>query len=113
MPNQPKNGKFWTFGEVLAAEYRELLKRCATIKAENADGHQEPAADNHLIGVALSGGGIRSATFCLGALQAMNTANILRNVNYLSTVSGGGYIGTATTIAMSTPPYEFPFSKSG
>ena len=45
------------------------------------------------IGVALSGGGIRSAAFCLGALQALEVAGALKHVDYLSTVSGGGYTG--------------------
>ena len=46
-----------------------------------------------LVGLALSGGGIRSATFNLGLLQALARQNILRYCDYLSTVSGGGYIG--------------------
>lgn len=71
-----------------------------------------------LWGLALSGGGIRSATFCLGVLQALSkagadpmgtdgtTANslapayrladtwpLLARFDYLSTVSGGGYVG--------------------
>ena len=41
----------------------------------------------------LSGGGIRSAAFCLGALQALAAKRLLGEFNYLSTVSGGGYIG--------------------
>lgn len=45
------------------------------------------------IGLALSGGGIRSATICLGALQALAENRLLRRFDYLSTVSGGGYIG--------------------
>ena len=53
-----------------------------------------PTAGSNVIGVALSGGGIRSASFCLGALQALDKAAVLQNVDYLSTVSGGGYIGT-------------------
>src|SRR6266704_2017586 len=44
-------------------------------------------------GLALSGGGIRSATFNLGLLQALAQLGVLRQVNYLSTVSGGGYVG--------------------
>jgi Patatin-like phospholipase len=53
-------------------------------------------ADAHranLTGLALSGGGIRSATFNLGALQALADLNLLSRIDYLSTVSGGGYIG--------------------
>ena len=45
------------------------------------------------LAVALSGGGVRSATFCLGFLQAMAKRGILRHVDILSTVSGGGYVG--------------------
>lgn len=66
-------------------------------------------ARSTLWGLALSGGGIRSATFSLGLLQAMARADapdsrakiatnssgrkLLPHFDYLSTVSGGGYIG--------------------
>jgi hypothetical protein len=46
-----------------------------------------------LAALALSGGGIRSATFNLGLIQALAEAGKLRRFDYLSTVSGGGYIG--------------------
>ncbi|MGH9418105.1 MAG: hypothetical protein ACRD01_15900 [Terriglobales bacterium] len=42
----------------------------------------------------LSGGGIRSATFGLGVLQGLAEAGWLEQLDYLSTVSGGGYIGS-------------------
>ena len=45
------------------------------------------------VGLALSGGGIRSATFCLGVLQALAALERLRDIDVMSTVSGGGYIG--------------------
>jgi hypothetical protein len=41
-----------------------------------------------------SGGGIRSATFCLGVLQGLAKRKQLGQFHYLSTVSGGGYIGS-------------------
>jgi hypothetical protein len=41
----------------------------------------------------LSGGGIRSAAFALGVLQALAKKGLLTKFHYLSTVSGGGYIG--------------------
>src|SRR5687768_7072769 len=44
-------------------------------------------------GLAFSGGGIRSATFNLGIIQGLAERDLLRHVDYLSTVSGGGYIG--------------------
>lgn len=46
------------------------------------------------VGLALSGGGIRSATFGLGVLQALAACRKLDCFDYLSTVSGGGYIGS-------------------
>lgn len=46
------------------------------------------------IGLAFSGGGIRSATVCLGVTQVLAEKNILGEVDYLSSVSGGGYFGT-------------------
>ena len=52
------------------------------------------ATDDTTLGLALSGGGIRSATFCLGFLQAISAKRLLGTVDYLSTVSGGGYIGS-------------------
>lgn len=54
-----------------------------------------PASDS--VGLALSGGGVRSATYNLGLLQALHEADILKRVDYLSTVSGGGYIGASLT----------------
>ncbi|MBX3732509.1 MAG: patatin-like phospholipase family protein [Verrucomicrobiae bacterium] len=45
------------------------------------------------VGLALSGGGIRSATFNLGFLQALQDKNLLGLVDYVATVSGGGYVG--------------------
>lgn len=46
------------------------------------------------VGFALSGGGIRSATFCLGVFQGLAKLRLLKNIDYLSTVSGGGYFGS-------------------
>ena len=46
-------------------------------------------------GLGLSGGGIRSASLSLGVLQALAETDILRRFDYISSVSGGGYIATA------------------
>lgn len=45
-------------------------------------------------GLALSGGGIRSATFCLGLLKSLAQHRQLLNFDIVSTVSGGGYVGS-------------------
>lgn len=56
--------------------------------------NQDPnAPETPRVGLAFSGGGIRSATFNLGILQGMARRGLLKHVDYLSTVSGGGYIG--------------------
>ena len=71
-----------------------------------------PTLRSGLAGLALSGGGIRSASFCLGALQALDKACVLKKIDYLSTVSGGGYIGTSLSAAMSRSKGDFPFTSS-
>ena len=65
-------------------------------------------------GVSLSGGGIRSASFCLGALQGLEsqTKSGIEGVDYLSTVSGGGYVGCALTAATQKLNGQFPFTSS-
>lgn len=45
-----------------------------------------------VIGLAFSGGGIRSASFHLGILQALIARKSMAAIDYLSSVSGGGYI---------------------
>ena len=46
------------------------------------------------VGIGLSGGGIRAATFCLGFFQGLAAKDgLIRKLDYLSTVSGGGYFG--------------------
>lgn len=55
---------------------------------------QEEALEQDLCGLAISGGGIRSATFGLGVLQGLAAMGVLKRFDYLSTVSGGGFIGS-------------------
>ncbi|GLH81388.1 hypothetical protein SSBR45G_62970 [Bradyrhizobium sp. SSBR45G] len=50
-----------------------------------------------LSAICLSGGGIRSAAFAIGVLQALAKRGILDKFDYLSTVSGGGYAGSFLT----------------
>jgi hypothetical protein len=75
-----------------------------------------PAENANVVGLALSGSGIRSSAFCLGALQALHVTRVLDRVDYLSTVSGGGYVGCSLTAALEwsgrtgNAP-EFPFTS--
>lgn len=84
----------YTFSEVLQYELDALEKG-----APREPGPATPAAVHErahaasLSGLAFSGGGIRSATFNLGVIQALAEMKLLHHFDYLSTVSGGGYIG--------------------
>ncbi|HEU4886496.1 MAG TPA: patatin-like phospholipase family protein, partial [Thermoanaerobaculia bacterium] len=77
------------FDEVAAAEYQEIHER-RFVAHGVAPGDGRP---RNLAGISLSGGGIRSATFNLGMLQALRKRGLLQQFDYLSTVSGGGYCG--------------------
>src|SRR4051812_4880698 len=56
--------------------------------------HRRTREGDGLTGLGLSGGGIRSATFNLGILQGLARIGILEKLDYLSSVSGGGFIAS-------------------
>jgi hypothetical protein len=84
---------------------KDVLK-CLQSGSENRSGWYSvlPSSKANLMGLALSGGGIRSATFNLGLLQVLCNNEILAKVDYLSTVSGGGYIGSCMTTLLNSEP---------
>ena len=84
----------------------------ATLRAQQA-GNRAPDRRRRRAssGLALSGGGVRSAAFSLGALQALNHYGVIDNIHYLSTVSGGGYAGGAMVASMSKTG-EFAFGAT-
>jgi Patatin-like phospholipase len=82
------------FVHVLTEEYKILREN--TEWSETTDQDLFRKMDNEetpLSALCISGGGIRSATFALGAIQALAEKGILAGFDYLSTVSGGGYVG--------------------
>jgi len=50
-------------------------------------------SDTPLSALCLSGGGIRSASFCVGFIQGLARNGLLDGWDYISTVSGGGFAG--------------------
>ena len=86
---EPSGERAYAFEEVYREEQAEIAAsrklRCPGIKNDG------------LVGLAFSGGGVRSATFNLGILQGMAEKGVLRQIDYLSTISGGGYIGSWLT----------------
>ena len=79
--------------EELDKIYNDLLAEEENLIAQRRRSSGTPA-EQPKAGLALSGGGIRSATFCLGVLQALSDRGVLSRFDYLSTVSGGSYIGS-------------------
>lgn len=102
------------FSTVLESEYQTIMTRRNGPSGSGKAERQGKSAPENLFGVALSGGGIRSASFCLGVLQALHARGLTSRMDYLSTVSGGGYIGASMVAAMSRSGTEgeFPFSTS-
>lgn len=82
---------------VCQAEHAAIHKRREYIKGI---GNRDRTAYPSFTGLAISGGGIRSASFGLGALQALHVKSGIEGIDYLSTVSGGGFIGCSLTAAV-------------
>ncbi|MCW5624193.1 MAG: hypothetical protein KIT73_05705, partial [Burkholderiales bacterium] len=80
---------------VWQSEVERIRRRREVLPNDYTNTDATPVSPAQTAGLALSGGGIRSATFCLGVLQhlARDDGALARRLDYLSTVSGGGYIG--------------------
>jgi hypothetical protein len=96
MAGEPPYVRGSDFNEVFQEELRQwVLPAAARRQRRKPQMSEEPELQNELVGVALSGGGIRSATFALGVCQALAKYGVLEQADYLSTVSGGTYLGSA------------------
>jgi hypothetical protein len=86
-------GEAYNFAAVFESEKIEISKQCGKrgvaedLKLDEEAG--SPVPDR--LGIALSGGGIRSACVGLGIIQSLARARILRQVHYTSAISGGSY----------------------
>ena len=97
------------------AERQEVFARRATYGLSGA-----PV---DAVGLAISGGGIRSATFSLGVVQYLARKGIIKEVDFVSTVSGGGYLGSFMSSYLNDPgnanvgldpqQHALPFGKPG
>ena len=93
MSDKEKLEYAYHFSDVL----KEETRRIGQIRENRFGAGSAALSDIGYSGLALSGGGIRSAAFGLGVLHALHNQKLLRHIDYLSTVAGGGYIGSAFT----------------
>ena len=117
----PENKLPVTLAEVLIAELKQQrspaesapVEKQVTVALANASTWDERKAASEKVipqvyrslhalktkraALCLSGGGVRSATFNLGVLQGLARSGLLEKFDYLSTVSGGGFIGSWLT----------------
>ncbi len=97
----------FTFPEVLAEELREIKRRRCTVYSDESvrpldvrGATAEATVAHGLVGIGFSGGGIRSASFNLGLTQALHRHGVFDHCDYMSTVSGGGYLGSSLSTLM-------------
>ena len=83
-----------------------MRARAVSSQGQAADGGTPaPAAGDWAI--CCSGGGIRSAAYCLGALQRLDRIGLLAKVKWILGVSGGSYIASSRAlVAHNLPPGE-------
>ena len=119
-PDPPRYVCEDSFGKVFEQEIKEwVLPASERLSGEKRclANCKKPDQANDLVGLALPGGGIRSATFALGACQAMARYGVLERVDYLSTGSGGGYLGSGISALLNNDkiildkPEEHPMSR--
>ncbi|MBE9561310.1 MAG: patatin-like phospholipase family protein [Proteobacteria bacterium] len=77
---------------------------CSKTNSKIPDSNITPNTDTGLIGLSLSGGGVRSATFSLGLLQSLAKHNVLKYCDYLSGISGGGYTASCLSSLLASDP---------
>jgi hypothetical protein len=98
----------------LEEDYPRLLEQ----RRIRFDPRDYPAQERPGYALALTGDGIRSASFGIGVMQALNNEHlragnqptVFSKLNYLSSVSGGGYSGCALTWYQRLYRF-FPFGK--
>jgi len=98
-PEDPLKQLNLPFDEMFTAEIEEWVSKLPKyqVKPDALPSPHHPDPRNNLVGLAMSGGGMRSATFNLGVAQALAEYGLMEQVDYLSTISGGGYLGAALT----------------
>ncbi len=117
MPNDPSANAPIELPEVLQKELESFFPDAAPPPIDLSKTPEERLRETYVrirekqperSALCISGGGIRSATFALGVVQALAKAKLLARFDYLSTVSGGGYLGSMLTAWIHSQPASQP-----
>src|SRR5260370_41239103 len=94
-----------SFKQAMCDELKQIRPR----EAPTPDKVQRLMNQADLHALCISGGGIRSATFALGILQGLahHFPDLFKKFDYLSTVSGGGYVGSWLSAWIKREPRGF------
>jgi hypothetical protein len=98
--------------EIVDAELEVIRARRKSVYGD-ATASNEHSSDigKNLCGLSISGGGIRSSTFSIGVIQSLAKHGLFKGIDYISTVSGGGYTGAMLSTLLSSKdetPEAFP-----
>lgn len=102
--------------EVFFGTGRTAWERNTRVPADPKTGGLANDCQADRIGIAFSGGGIRSAVFSMGALQSFQSAKFtgppgkLDDVSYISAVSGGGFLAGARELLLASDKNTEPFA---
>ncbi len=97
-----QSGKRQFLEEVFPAEIEEIKKIRQRRGIDTASLKGPPSTGQGLGGLALSGGGIRAASYSLGVIQGLGKYGILKSIDYISAVSGGAFIATCISSVLNT-----------
>ena len=101
------------FRQVFATEKKDIRQRWQQLYEQDSqprafdNQYDAPSVRHGLVGLGFSGGGIRSAAINLGITQALHKHGIFDHVDYMSTVSGGGYLGSSISALMRSRQAHF------
>lgn len=96
------------FARSQSKEGERLAKKSRLVASESglSKYYKQAHETGDLSALCLSGGGIRSAAFALGVVQGLTKRDLLQRFDYLSTVSGGGYLGSFLTAWVQRRGYQ-------
>jgi hypothetical protein len=89
--------------EIVDAELEVIRARRKSVYGDTTASNEHSSdISKNLCGLSISGGGIRSSTFSIGVIQSLAKQGLFKGIDYISTVSGGGYTGSMLSTLLSS-----------